>query len=99
MSVVITASPMLASVTRHHSGGKGIASLLAREESVIPPPTLSCLTEQALEFLVDPAVSLARTGLQTLPVEDGKFPPVVTYQALLFEGFEHLGYGGTPHAQ
>ena len=37
VSVVITASPMLASVTRHHSGWKCNASLLAGEGSVIPP--------------------------------------------------------------
>src|ERR1700731_4612983 len=62
-------------------------------------PFLRVSTEQAHEFLVDPAVALARTGRQTLPVEDGEFPPAVADQAFLLEGFENLGDSGTPHAE
>src|ERR1700679_65135 len=59
----------------------------------------SCSTEQALEFLVDPLVALARTRLQAVPVDDGAFSSAVTDQAFLLEGFEYLGDGGPPHAE
>src|ERR1700730_2051144 len=42
MSVVITASPMLARMTRHHSGWKCNALLVCWRGPVIRPPLLLC---------------------------------------------------------